>query len=131
MANANRVKIGELDKAINQTLTMYHRDVTNKINEASEAAVKELVKQTKKTAPVGARGSFKKSIASKLVENQLGRAVYAWYVKSPDHRLTHLLVHGHATRNGGRTKADPFLHNAVDNVLPEWEKAVEGAIKND
>lgn len=130
MANTNRVEVGELDKAISQTLTLYHKNVNDQINRASENAVKELVKQTKKTAPVGARGSFKKSIASKMVENRLGRVVYAWYAKSPDHRLTHLLVHGHATRNGGRTKGDPFLHNAVANVIPEWEKAVEEAIKN-
>ena len=45
------------------------------------------------------------------------------------HRLTHLLVHGHATRNGGRTKANPFLKNALDAVLPEYERAVEEAVK--
>ena len=54
---------------------------------------------------------------------------HIWYVKAPDHRLTHLLVHGHATRNGGRTKPDPFLHNALADVLPEYEKAVEEAVK--
>ena len=54
---------------------------------------------------------------------------YIWYVKAPDHRLTHLLVHGHATRNGGRTKANPFLKNALDDVLPEYERAVEEAVK--
>ena len=55
---------------------------------------------------------------------------YIWYVRAPAHRLTHLLVHGHATKDGGRTKGDPFLKNALDEVLPEYEQRVEEAIKN-
>ena len=60
-----------------------------------------------------------------------GTKKYIWHVKAPDHRLTHLLVHGHATRNGGRTKADPFLQNALDTVLPEYETAVKEAVQSD
>ena len=52
-----------------------------------------------------------------------------WYVKAPDHRLTHLLVRGHATKDGGRTKADPFLENALDVVLPEYEQNAREAVK--
>jgi hypothetical protein len=40
-------------------------------------------------------------------------------------------VHGHATKNGGRTRADPFLHNALGHVLPEYERAIEEAVQND
>ena len=36
---------------------------------------------------------------------------------------------GHATKDGKRTKANPFLKNAIDQVLPEYEAAVEEAIK--
>lgn len=39
-----------------------------------------------------------------------------WHVKSPEHRLTHLVTKGHATVNGGRTKANPFLENAAKNA---------------
>ena len=52
-------------------------------------------------------------------------------MKAPCHRLTHLLVHGHETRDGGRTRPDPFLKNALDRVLPEYERDVEEAIKGD
>lgn len=130
MANSKRIKLEDLGGAIAQELTLYHSDVTEIVNELSEQAAKELVKRTKPTAPVGARGSFKKNIASKQNKKSRNGNTYAWYVKAPDHRLTHLLVHGHETRDGGRTKADPFLQNAMEVVLPKYEKDVEEAIKN-
>lgn len=126
-----RVTIADLDVELRQTLTVYHQDVNEAIDQASEKAVKDLVKRTKATAPVGARhGQFKKNIASKRLEKTWNGSTYVWYVKPPDHRLTHLLVKGHATRDGGRTRADPFLQNALDETLPEYERAIKEAIQN-
>ena len=127
---AKTIKPGDLGEAIAQELTMYHASLRDRVNEAGKAAANKLKKLTKATAPV-ASGSFKKNIAVKEETNaSTGMKKFIWYVKPPDHRLTHLLVHGHATRNGGRTKADPFLKNALDQVLPEYETEVEEAIKN-
>ena len=123
------IKPGDLGAAIGQELTMYHAEVVEKLDAAGDAAVKELVKQTKSTAPKGARGSFHRSISSKRLKGDSRGSTYVWYVRPPDHRLTHLLVHGHATKDGGRTKADPFLKNALDVVLPEYEEAVKEAVK--
>ena len=109
---------------------MYHKEVVEKLNRLSKKAAKDLVTKTKATAPVN-RGNFKKHIASKLLVDSPRGNTYAWYVKAPDYRLTHLLVHGHETRNGGRTKADPFLKNALDEVLPNYERKVEEAVKGD
>lgn len=122
------VKPGDLGKAIEEELTIYHKDVTDRVNNLSAEAVKSLVKKTKATAPVRT-GSFKKNISSKVLEKSPRGDKYVWYVKAPDHRLTHLLVHGHAKKNGGRVKGDPFLKNAVDEVLPAYEAAVEEAVK--
>ena len=127
---AKNIKPGDLGAAIEQELTIYHKDVTERINALSKAAASKLVKLTRATAPKGERGDFKKSIASKLVRTSPRGDTYAWHVKAPNYRLTHLLVHGHATRNGGRTRANPFLSNAVDVVLPEYENNVEEALKN-
>lgn len=126
---AKSIKPGDLGAAISQELTMYHAEVVEKLDTAGDAAVKDLVKRTKAAAPKGARGSFRRSIASKRLKGDNRGSTYVWYVKPPDHRLTHLLVHGHATKDGGRTKADPFLKNALDVVLPEFEEAVKEAIK--
>lgn len=127
---AKTIKAGDLAGALEQELTIYHANVVERLDEAGDAAVKQLVKLTKSTAPEGARKSFKRNIASKLLKRDKNGSTHVWYVKPPDHRLTHLLVHGHATKDGGRTKADPFLENALDAVLPEYEKAAEEAVKN-
>ena len=123
-----RVAIDDVDKAVRQTLTMYAVEVTAAIDAAGEEMVKELVKKTKASAPeLG--GQFKKNIAAKKIQRPSGN-LYIWHVKAPFHRLTHLLVHGHANVDGGRTPGSPFLHDALDEVLPEYERKVKEAIRN-
>ena len=126
---AKTIKPAALADALEQELTIYHKDVTERLHEAGADAVKKLVKLTKGTAPVGARGDFKRNITSKVLEKNDRGSVHVWFVRSPDHRLTHLLVHGHATKDGGRTEANPFLRNALDIVLPEYEQAAKEAVK--
>ena len=123
----------KLAKAVEQELKLYHQDINAKLIDVTRQAMTDLVKETKKTAPVGARGSFKKNIAGDFrgLKTGLSKIKATWYVKAPDHRLTHLLVKGHATKKGGRTKADPFLENALDKVLPAFEEAVKEAVRND
>jgi hypothetical protein len=127
---AKAIKPGDLGAAIAQELTIYNNNVIEGVNEAGKKAIKKLVRLTEETAPIGERNgrNFAASISSKEIKAQRGNK-YVWYVKPPNHRLTHLLVHGHATKDGGRTKPNPFLQNAVDTVLPEFEKDVEEAVK--
>lgn len=121
------IKPEDLGAAIANELTVYHKNVIERVNESGRAAIKKLVKLTKAEAPKGERGSFKKNISSRETDAGNGMKTFTWYVKAPDHRLTHLLVHGHATKNGGRTNGDPFLTNALNEVLPEFEKDIEEA----
>lgn len=133
MAKSKKVKPEKLGKAIEQELTEYHKSVLERVNAAGQAAVKALVKKTKATAPKSKNGGdYRKHIASKMLQkSRTGDETYVWYVKAPDYRLTHLLVHGHAKVNGGRVKGNPFLHNAWDDVRADYEKTVEEAVKSD
>lgn len=126
---AKTIKPSDLGAAIQQELTIYHEEVAEKVNAAGEEAVKSLVEKTKATAPKDT-GEFKKRITWTKQPIGNGMHRYVWHVKAPDYRLTHLIVHGHATVNGGRTKGNPFLKNAVDAVIPDYERKVEEAIKN-
>ena len=126
---AKSIKPTDLGKAIAEQLTLYHEDVIEAVNAASEKAVKALVKKTKQTAPKRS-GDFRKAITSVSKENTAtGDKEFTWGAKAPHHRLTHLLVKGHQKPNGGRVPGDPFLENALAEIMPEYEKDVEEAIK--
>lgn len=133
MANSNRVALEELGGAIAKELTVYGKGVQDRINKAGRKAIKELERKTRDTAPFNARAyhqHYMDLIATKTEKSRTGDEKHIWYVKPPGHRLTHLLVDGHETRDGGRTQGDPFLKNALDAVLPEYEKETEEAAKN-
>lgn len=120
----------KLATAIERELTIYHEDINEKLREVTRNSMADLVRKTRNTAPAKS-GNFKRHIAGDFRGLKRGnRKVSAtWYVKDPHYRLTHLLVHGHATKDGGRTKADPFLQNALNEILPAYEEAVKEAIK--
>lgn len=124
------VKISNFDAVLEGTLDSYREQVSQAIDAASQYAMHEIVQKTKATAPKGARGTFRKKISwTEIQRSARWDHTYVWYVKAPDYRLTHLLVHGHAKIGGGRTRADPFLQNALNEVLPEYLERVEDALK--
>ena len=85
-------------------------------------------KLTKKDAPRD-EGDFAKAITSTEKVSFTGDKTYTWGAKAPEHRKTHLLVNGHLAVDGTRVPGDPFLENALDTVLPEYEADVEEALK--
>ena len=137
MANNQHINPSELGNALVRQLDIYEKSVQEALAIVTEESTLELVRLTKATAPKGRRnGQFKKAITANFRDLREAKALHKrevkgiWYVKAPDYRLTHLLVHGHATRYGGRTRANPFLQNAVGKVLPEYERKVQEVLKN-
>lgn len=129
MAGTN-IKPQDLGAAIAESLGIYHKDIIEKVNEAGERAAQELVKKTKATAPKRS-GDYRKAITyTESTNSATGDKSFTWGAKAPHHRLTHLLVKGHAKQNGERVDGDPFLANALDQVLPEYEREVKEAIEN-
>lgn len=128
--SGTRISIEQLGEVLDRELFQYSKRLTERVNQLSDAAVKQLVKRTKATAPVGDRnGRFRSKISSTRLRESRNGDTYVWFVKAPEHRLTHLLVHGHATKNGGRTSPHPFLANALNEVFPAYENAVLEALK--
>ena len=127
---ARSVSPEQLGAAIAEELTMYHETLTKKINGLSKKAAQDLAKKTKATAPAGETGAFKKGITSKLKKTTRGCETYVWGGAGTAGRFTHLLVHGHETKDGGRASGNSFLVDAMDEVLPKYVHDVEEAIRN-
>ena len=128
------VGIEHLSAQLEKELTVYSTEVTDKLKKIAKKYTSQLVKTTKATAPSGNRkyNKYRDSIQSKKLNESERGITYVWYVNSKDsnYRLTHLLVNGHATRSGGRTRANDFLKKAVDNMEKDYLKEVEEVIKN-
>lgn len=121
----------KLAGAIKEELTIYHEDVNEGLRGVTRKHMADLVRKTRATAP-NRTGDYRKHIAGDFRGLKRGRRKISalWYVKAPFYRLTHLLVKGHATKDGGRTKADPFLENALAEELPAFEADVKEVIQN-
>ena len=128
------IGIERLSAEISRELGLYSQNVKDELSKITKHYASELVKKTKETAPVGNRtgNKYKDSIKCKKLHESVDGITYAWYVDSKDsnYRLTHLLVHGHALRNGGRTNGNDFLEKAVDEITTDYIKAVEEVCRN-
>lgn len=131
MSSKNKVvKIDDLSKEIERTLTLYHGDINDGIKKAAQKSVRDMSKETKMQRFKQDTGAFRKAISTRKLKETKNGATYQWYVKAPHYRLTHLLEHGHATRSGGRTIAYKFVSKAEKKAVKQFEKAVEEVINN-
>ena len=105
-------------EAFENTLVAYLGQYGSAVAAEAKAVVnlttEEFVKDTKATAPkrkVAGRppGTYARHISSKVGTNSIHAYSKVWYVRSPEHTLTHLLNFGHSLRQGGRWEGDPFL----------------------
>jgi hypothetical protein len=126
MAN---ISIDQLAAEIAKGLAEYSQDVVEKVNVSSEAVGKAAVKQLKQTSPKR-YGKYAKSWTMKT-EKAIGqphtRIIHA---KAPHYRLAHLLEYGHAKVGGGRVEGIPHVRPAEEEVIREFTREVEEAIKS-
>ena len=121
----------DLSKELQKQLGLYHQSIVDSLNDITTEEMKKLVSESKNKAPVGNRKKhYKYNITSTTTYQTKTGIIKTWYVKAPDYRLTHLIVNGHANRDGSRTKANDFLSPIVLEVEKEFEEKVKEVIKN-
>lgn len=76
-------------------------------------------------------GNYRKSLKLKKTYEDDYTKNITWYASGKEYRLTHLLEKGHATRNGGRTRAFPHIKYGDEYAKSELPKRIKEAIRND
>jgi hypothetical protein len=125
---SREVRPEQLAGAIAGILDDYSAKAASGMKTAARDAAKSMADDTKATAP-GA-GRYKRAITFETDDAPL-QAKATWGVRGKMGNLSHLLERGHATLNGGRTRAfrfiEPALDKAVEKYLDDVRKAVEDA----
>jgi DNA helicase IV len=126
-----KVSIDGLANAINQELKLYSDNIMRGIRQQTDKSMRQLVQETKATAPVGHRKKhYKNSITSKTTKSSALEYEKQWYVRGSDYRLSHLLNNGHALRDGGRYPGTQFITKAEVSIVKDYEDAIKEIIEN-
>ncbi len=128
--SSTTISAEQLSAAIQEELGVYGDSIRDGVDKEAEKAIKKLVSDTKAAAPVGHRGKFKRAITYVKGSGGVRSPSYVWGAKAPEHRLVHLLVHGHATRDGGRVGSKLPLASLLAEAEKEFEAGVRRIIEH-
>ena len=125
---AKKIPIDRLSAEINKILTEYGNEVKENVDEAAQRVTKAGVKAVKGNASgsFGGTGKYAKGWKSKFETGRLSSQGIIYNGDLPG--LPHLLEHGHANRNGGRTPGRVHIAPVEQKIIEDFEKAVKKAI---
>lgn len=127
---ATKVSIDGLAESIAKELELYDKAVNEGIRKEVDRSMRQLVQETKGTAPVGHRHKhYRDSITSKVTNTSSRAYEKTWYVKGSDYRLSHLLNNGHMLRNGDRYPGTGFISKATISILHDFEESIKEVLR--
>lgn len=111
------ITINNLDEEIKKQLENFNTEVMNAVNESFQETTEEAAEMLKRGGPYQEKtGKYTKDWTAEQRGNRASAVTglngYSVYNKK-HYQLTHLLEHGHQSRNGGRVKE--FSHIAPVN----------------
>ena len=123
-----RTSVGNLAAEVMKQLNDYAELTTEGMKKAVNDAGKTVRKEIQAGAPVKS-GKYKKSWTVKKTDESSTKLEVT--VHSRDrYQLAHLLEHGHAKRNGGRTRAITHIAPAEELGIEQLERDIERCIKD-
>ncbi len=128
---SNSIKPEELNKVLNEYLEDYVEDIEDGVIDTTNTITKEAVSELKQASPRG-KGTREKPYYKGWTK-QKGKMNNGKYTikihNKTNYQLTHLLEFGHATRNGGRTKAIPHIRPIEEKYNKIYEEKLTTVIK--
>ena len=117
-----RTPIEKLDKAIMGVLDEYSDDVKSNISIVVKRLAKSGASAVNSSAKKVVRGKkYVRSWTSDVQETRFGTFGVIYSKKAG---LAHLLEHGHALRNGGRTAAREHIKPVEEDLVKKFEKEI-------
>ena len=119
-------------QALKNYLEIYVEDIGEDVEELSNEIGKEARDDLKKESQGMFKGTGKYAkgwTVSKERKKSNYYSVKVW--TKTDYQLTHLLEFGHATRNGGRTRAFPHIRPVEEKYKAKFEKDLINKIRRD
>lgn len=114
----------KLSEVVASYLEEYGDQVIEANNEAIRAVAKDVTKDLKKAGDFGGTGAYRKALKAEIKQTRISVSATIG-AQAPHYRLTHLLEFGHATANGGRTKAFNFVKPINDTVEQRYIAEME------
>ena len=128
---AKKIPIDRLSAEVNKVLTEYGDEIQENVNDAARRVTKAGAKAVKGNAQslfrIGkGEKNYAKGWTSKFETGRLSAQGIIYNKDLPG--LPHLLEHGHANRNGGRTPGREHIAPVEQKIIEDFEKAVKKAI---
>ena len=124
--------VEEFSLAINEAMKEFQQSVDYDIIYVTQKVANEAVENVKrniKTSGIRGTGKYRSSIKARNIKDSPLSKKSVVYAGDPHYRLTHLLEHGHAKLNGGRTRAfehwGPAEKKAIDDFISDLREAIE------
>ena len=122
-----RTSVGNLAAEVMKQLNDYAELTTEGMKKAVNDAGKTVRKEIQAGAPART-GAYAKSWKVKKTDENSTKLEVTVHSSKPG--LPHLLEHGHAKRNGGRTAAQPHIAPAEELGIEQLERDIERCIKD-
>ena len=122
------VSIDGLADAVMEELVEYSKLAGETMKKAVTKAGQTVRKEIQAGAPVRT-GKYAKSWTAKRTKESSTRLEVTVYSPSR-YMLAHLLEHGHAKRNGGRTRAFPHIAPAEEKGIEQLERDIRKGLSD-
>ena len=128
------IKPENLEKELQEYLTQYKEDIDEEVVETTNTVIKEAKQELIQTSPRSgiARSTkyykgwaIKNGVKNRMVNNKYTKVIW----NKTNYQLTHLLEFGHATRNGGRTQAQPHIRNVEEKYGAKFSDLINKKIR--